>query len=169
MGLAFLSQDELGILYFILNYLLLCIAVIDIHSLIIPNVMLIPLVVIAVVKSVITSNNLILNLSISILVILILVIVNRYVNKIRNTDAIGYGDIKLLAIINVFFGYKIFFIGLWLSALIAIPGFYLLKSFSKNYVQAKKIPFGFFLFVGYLIMSVIGEHLISLLVQILEV
>ncbi|MGD8781704.1 MAG: hypothetical protein PVH88_22400 [Ignavibacteria bacterium] len=55
----------------------------------------------------------------------------------------------LIAVLMLTFDIPTALIGLWLSSLIAVPGFYLLKKISKHNIRYEKIPFGLFLGLGY--------------------
>lgn len=142
--------------------LLLCIAAVDYFEYIIPNVFVVVLVFFSVLKAAASGDEFLLNIIVSFLLAVFLAFLNHIFNKIINKDIIGYGDIKLLAAINLFFGYKLFFFGLWLSAFIAIPGFYLIKLFSTKHSQEVRVPFGFFLSIGFIIISIFDKSILQL-------
>lgn len=156
-------------LVFIADYLFLCIAVIDFYSYIIPNLLVLALLFISTLKGMLSEPDFLLNIFISIGLVIFFLLVNQISKKVKKTEAIGYGDIKLIAVINLFFGYQIFLILLWLSSLIAIPGFYVIKSFRKKYPGETKIPFGFFLGAGSIIVSIFDERILPLFYNLVGV
>ncbi|MBI1937426.1 MAG: prepilin peptidase [Ignavibacteriales bacterium] len=172
MGLIFFIEYNLSvlfILFFAANCLLLCIAVIDYYSYKIPNLLVIILLFISVMKAALFNTEFLLNVIISLSIGVLFILLNNLFDIITNKNVIGYGDIKLMAVINLFFGYQLFFLGLWFSALISIPGFYLIKSISKAHSGETRIPFGFFLGIGFILTSVFDEKILPLFYTIIGV
>lgn len=161
-GMLIFSMNEGNVFLFTYGYILLCIAVIDYNLYIIPNALVIALFVSGLIKNYVFHENIILGLSISLIVGSIFILANRLTNRIWKRESIGFGDIKLLAVLSFYWGYEIFAIGLWLSALIAIPGFYMIKMISERHMQEKRIPFGFFLGVVFSVIVFYNNELIIL-------
>lgn len=161
-GIMIFTMREGNVFLFTYGYILLCIAVIDYNLYIIPNVLVIALFVSGLIKNYVFHENIILGLLISLIVGSVFILVNRLTNRIWKRESIGFGDIKLLTALSFYWGYEIFAIGLWLSALFAIPGFYLIKMISEKHMQEKRIPFGFFLGVVFSVMVFYNNELIVL-------
>ena len=152
--LAFLSFIKYGlttdfIFYFFLFYILLLIGVIDFYSYKIPNYLVLTILLIVLIKTALVESLPLENLATSLTLIFIFIIINKLFRKIKDEEALGYGDVKLLSVLALAVNFPISVIGLWFSSLIAIPGFYLLKLTSKNIIDNRKIPFGLFLSIGY--------------------
>jgi prepilin signal peptidase PulO-like enzyme (type II secretory pathway) len=170
VGLIFLTQLSVAaIIVFLFNYLLICIAVIDLLKYIIPNALIILLLIISLIKVTISRNELMLNTIISITVIALFILINILSNKLKKKDAIGYGDIKLLGVLSFFYGIQVFFFGLWVAALLAVPSFYIVNSVSGKYFKNKRIPFGFFLALAFLSISIVDKQIVSIIQTIIGV
>lgn len=161
-GMLIFSMNEGNVFLFTYGYILLCIAVIDYHLYIIPNVLVIALFISGLIKNYVLHENIILGFAISLIVGSVFILVNRLTNRILKRESIGFGDIKLLVALSFYWGYEFFAIGLWLSAIIAIPGFYLIKMISERHMQEKRIPFGFFLGVVFSVIVFYNKELIVL-------
>ena len=97
IGLIFLAKLSFSaIIIFFFNYLLICVAVIDLLLYIIPNILVALLFLISMIKAGINNNDLLLNAIATILVIALFILINIFSNKLKKKEAIGYGDIKLL-------------------------------------------------------------------------
>ncbi|KAF0140072.1 MAG: Type 4 prepilin-like proteins leader peptide-processing enzyme [Stygiobacter sp.] len=161
-GMLIFSMNEGNVFLFTYGYILLCIAVIDYNLYIIPNVLVVALLISGLIKNYVFHESMLLGLLISLIVGSVFILVNRLTNRIWKRESIGLGDIKLLVALSFYWSYEIFAIGLWLSAIIAIPGFYLIKMISERHMQEKRIPFGFFLGVVFSIMVFYNNELIVL-------
>ena len=161
-GMLIFSMNEGNVFLFTYGYILLCIAVIDYNLYIIPNALVVALFISGLIKNYVFHESILLGLLISLIVGSVFILVNRLANRIWKRESIGFGDIKLLAALSFYWGYELFAIGLWLSAIIAIPGFYLIKMISERHMQEKRIPFGFFLGVVFSVMVFYNNELIVL-------
>ncbi|MBU1114218.1 MAG: prepilin peptidase [Bacteroidetes bacterium] len=149
------------ILYYLSFLIMLVIAVIDFSHLIIPNPLLSSLLIIAIINLFIVDSQVALSIIGAVILIIILVTVNLLYSKYKKSEAIGYGDIKYIGILTLLFTFPISLFGLWFSAFLAIPGFYIIKILFSNYTDEKKIPFALFLSFGYLITNLFDNWLIS--------
>lgn len=140
-----------AIVQFVLIYTLLLIAIIDYKSFIIPNLLLIPILFVSIIIA-IQNDALFLNLSIAVALALFLVLLNVIYLRIRKTKAMGEGDIKLLVVLSIYFGGAALF-GIWLSALLAIPGFYLIKYFVSGKKEEKRLPYGVFISLAFCLLT----------------
>ncbi len=108
------------------------------------------------------NSELILDVIVSISLIAVFSTLNVIYSKYSSTEAIGYGDIKYIAVLTLVFTYLFSLVGLWVSALIAIPGSYFLKLLFTKLRDKERIPFGLFLSIGYLITSLIDGWLTNI-------
>ncbi len=130
--------------------LMLLIAIIDWKHLVIPNQIVIVgfilgLAIKALVNSTILVNAIISSIGSLIMVAIILLLSNRFFKK----KTMGWGDVKLAAVIGLFLGFQNFLIVLWLAAIIGTfyGTFIVLKNNHKSQIDNRqlKIPFGSFL------------------------
>lgn len=147
-------------IYFSLYLVLLIIAVTDLFCYRIPNRLILVVLLITGIKFSIYQTGLLTNLITAFSITSLFLIINKCYLKLSNKLAIGYGDIKLIAALTLFLNFPLSIIGLWFSSLIAIPGFYLLKRIYKNNIRDKKIPFGFFLGIGYTGTLLLGSRIL---------
>ena len=101
--------------------------------------------------SIFYENLSVINLIPAVLIPALLILANSVSIKIRDISVIGYGDIKLVAVLMLFINVPLSLIALWFSSLIAIPVFYLLKITSKRISEANKVPYGFFISISYIL------------------
>ena len=135
---------------FLLLYLLFIIAVIDLYAFIIPNHIVFVLLLLAVVKFLVFNEIFQSNLLFAVIISVVFISLNQIYIKTKRKLAIGYGDIKLIAVLMLLVNIPFSLLGLWLSSLIAIPGYFVLKRiFPDEKFSTGKIPLGFFLWLGY--------------------
>lgn len=147
-------------IYYLAFYIMLLIAVIDLIKFIIPNRLLVLLFFIAGLNLLFFPEQILQKVTSSLALALLFISVNFIYLKTNAVEAIGYGDIKYLAILLLLFTFPISLVGLWFSALIALPGFYLIKYFLSGFKYYSKIPFGTFISAGYFI-TVLAENWLS--------
>jgi len=140
------------LLYAILTLSLLIIGIVDYYKLVIPNSMVLLIITVSVAK-IIFENNFTLTVFITpFFMIFFFSLINIIYLKTKGGRAIGFGDIKLLSSIGLFFSPVISLLGIWLSSLIAIPGFYLIKAFNnKQNKYIYKVPYGFFISLTFIL------------------
>ena len=148
--IAFLTylQYNISLLFFVNFFIyltLLIIAAVDYYSYRIPNLLVFILLLLSVIKFTIFPVNIELKIVSAVLTVSIFVIINLSTQKLLKKETIGYGDIKLIGVSFLLLDFPLQFVWLWFSALIAIPGFYLLKFFNQKYKMEKRIPFGVFM------------------------
>ena len=157
------------VLYFLSFYILLLIGTIDLIAFIIPNTLVLVLLLISILRLTMTSieSFSIFNLFLSFLIPFFFILLNFLFTKVRRNTAIGYGDIKLIFVLTLMFQTLMLLIGIWISSVIAIIGFYFLKMFSTRFKQEYRIPFGFFLSVGFIVLGFLEEPLINFFYNII--
>jgi leader peptidase (prepilin peptidase)/N-methyltransferase len=81
-------------------------------------------------------------------------------SRLRNVEAMGFGDVKMLAMIGAFLGIELVVLTFVLSSFLGgiIGG---LLIFSGRGTMASKVPFGTFLAAAALIASLYGERLVN--------
>ncbi len=139
---------------------LLVIAVIDYYKYIIPNVLVIFLLILCVIKYLMLGEFPFINIIASLAILILFYSVNLIHLRIKDKQVIGSGDIKLISVLVLFFGIPASLLGLWISAAVAIPGYYLMKLYVQRFHNAFQIPFGFFLAIGYVFTDMVYESLI---------
>jgi len=153
-------------LQFIAFYTMSIIAIIDFYYMIIPNILIIILLGTSIVLNFLIGNQLFGNLIIALLLVVIFSSINYFYSKIKSIQVLGFGDIKYIGVLALFLVFPLSLIGLWISALIAIPGSYLIRILSKKYHSEIRIPFGSFLSAGYILTSLIDSWLINMYYKI---
>lgn len=145
--------------WFTIYYLLLVIGFIDYISFIIPNVLVLLLFISSLVKVLIFEENLIVKLSISIGLLIILTAINILSSKIKK-EIMGYGDIKLISVLFLLLSLISSLINIWLSSVLGVAGFYLLKITVDRFRTENRIPFGFFLAFGFIVTHLLETQII---------
>ena len=149
-----------------INVLFLCatyiIAGIDKEKNIIPNSLIIYGLIISIFRIIFNyfyNINIGLNICGFIIIPLFLFIINIISTKILKLkkEPFGYGDIKYLAILGLYFGFGAQIVGLFFSIIIG----FIIELFKRN----KDIPFGFYLSIGFTILMIF-EPKITDLIQI---
>lgn len=154
------------LLWFLAYYIITLIAVVDFYKLIIPNVLLISLSLITILLLFNNTTNVLLDLTISVLLTSSFLFINYFYKKYKSVQGIGFGDIKYIAILSLLFTFPYSLIGLWISAVIALPLTYVIRHISTLYQSEIKIPFGAFLSLGYIITGLLDNWLIQIYTNI---
>jgi leader peptidase (prepilin peptidase)/N-methyltransferase len=146
--------------YFAFVAALITIAVIDLHHQIIPDVISLPGIAVGLLASLIVPEITFFN---SVLGVLLgggsLFLVATVYHWLFKREGMGGGDIKLLAMIGAFLGWKAVLLTILLSSLVgSVTGILLILIKGKDFKYA--IPFGPFLSVGAVISLFYGESLI---------
>ncbi len=149
------------LVYFIFIVSLIVITVIDLYHQIIPDVISLPGIGIGLLASLIIPQITFLNSLIGILLgggsLFIVATVYQWLFK---REGMGGGDVKLLAMIGAFLGWKSVILTILLSSLIgSITGIIIMVLKGKDFKYA--IPFGPFLSLGAVIALFYGESLIN--------
>ena len=80
--------------------------------------------------------------------------------RVREEEGLGFGDVKMLAMIGAFLGWKLMLLTLILSSFIgSIVGVVVIAS--KRGDMKYALPFGTFLAVGALVSAVVGERIVN--------
>jgi len=149
------------LIYFAFVAALIVITVIDLYHQIIPDVISLPGIGVGLLASLIVSH---INFSNSLLGILggggsLFLIATGY-QWLFKREGMGGGDVKLLAMIGAFLGWKAVIVTILLGSLIgSITGIILMITKGKDFKYA--IPFGPFLSLGAVIALFYGESLIN--------
>ena len=148
------------LIYFSFVAALIVITVIDLHHQIIPDVISLPGIGVGLLASLIIPQITFLNSLIGILLgggsLFLVATVYQWLFK---REGMGGGDIKLLAMIGAFLGWKAVILTILLSSLIgSITGIIIMVLKGKDFKYA--IPFGPFLSLGAVISLFYGENLI---------
>jgi len=140
------------LIYALLTLSLLVIGIVDYYKLIIPNSLVLLIAAIAVYKIVFENDFSLAVLYPSLFMISFFSLFNLIYSKTKGQRAIGFGDIKLLSSLGLFFSPAISLLGVWLSSFIAIPGFYLIKALNKRQNKSDyKVPYGFFISLTFIL------------------
>lgn len=141
----------------ILSFLVLCSFIVimftDYLFFIIPNSVLIFMIASGLYRSTQLGIPLLTGILISFSAVLILTLLTRYYETRKQKQIIGYGDIKLIGLLFILYPVWATAFGIWLSAATALITFPLLKVFQKRFTNERKIPFGFFLSLVFLVIE----------------
>lgn len=164
IGLLFYAQYGQS-LYFLFNFLfsffLLLIAFIDFKSLVIPNILVLCLLGTATFNMVFGATD-VYSFIYSCIVVSFFILVEYIGSKKLNKNVIGFGDIKLLGALFLFFQLPVALFGLWLSSLIALIGFLTLKALGKTFEEGR-IPFGFFLGLTFVALAIFNDSILQVI------
>jgi leader peptidase (prepilin peptidase) / N-methyltransferase len=94
-----------------------------------------------------------------------LFLINEAYYRLRGQEGLGMGDVKMLAMIGAFLGWKLMVVTLFLGSFTGSILGLLLISFRKGSMQSA-LPFGTFLALGALAATVIGDRLIAWYISI---
>ena len=153
-GISYMTLVHFGLLY-----ILLIVAFVDYIKLIIPNSLVAGVVIMSIMKIVINGNPELSNVLASIFLFSFFFMLNVFYEKFRDKTAIGFGDIKLISAVALFFPLFTVFFGLWLGAVFALLFYVLLGDGNNRHAETKKIPFGFFLCFSYIILDFAGSFI----------
>jgi leader peptidase (prepilin peptidase)/N-methyltransferase len=147
--------------YFSFVAALIVVTVIDLHHQIIPDVISLPGIGVGLLASLVIPQITFFNSLIGILLgggsLFLVATVYQWLFK---REGMGGGDVKLLAMIGAFLGWKAVILTILLSSLIgSITGILIMVMKGKDFKYA--IPFGPFLSLGAVISMWYGENLIS--------
>ncbi|MDP4196301.1 MAG: prepilin peptidase [Bacteroidota bacterium] len=156
------------VLTFICFCLLIIIGIVDYHSFMIPNSLIIILSTVLILKAIYINENILPEIIASISIALLFILVNYLFMKIKEHDVIGFGDIKLLMALMFLVKVPLSLFALWFSSLIAIPVFFIMKLFIKRFSEEIRIPFGVFLGIGFILVKYFSEDIYSCYFSLLE-
>jgi leader peptidase (prepilin peptidase) / N-methyltransferase len=157
-GLSFTS-----ILLFFLICALIVISFIDFNHYIIPDSISISGIIVGFITSFIPGSLTTPVESISGILLgggLLLLIGSIY-EKLTSREGIGGGDVKLLAMLGAFLGYKSIFLIILISSVLGSVAGIIFLLLSKNKSRYSAIPFGPFLAVAALVVIFLGEVIIN--------
>lgn len=160
--ICYLSFTNLPIILIstVLFITLFCIGIIDYLSYKIPDILTLLIFLQLVLLTSFYDNFSVVNIIPTVLIPSLLILLNSASYKIRGFNVIGCGDIKLIAVLMLFVHIPLSLIALWFSSLIAIPGFYLLKITNKRISEVNKVPYGFFISIGYTLVILFKSQVI---------
>lgn len=152
-------QSLITIIMMITLSMLIVIFFIDLEHFIIPDSMLIVILIMGVLSCFIKSENFdishfdkLLGIVLSIIIWLVIALFE----KITKKELMGFGDIKLFFVMGLLLGIKLLFLGIFVSAVIALI---VEVIFNRN--KRKVIPFGPYLSVGFSLMIFFGTNILS--------
>lgn len=128
---------------------LLITGAVDLKKLIIPNLLVMLILMLAAVKLAVYGGSFTVNFVSAVSLFAAFMLVNYLGNRLKGKSLIGPGDIKLIAAMTLFVDFPASLFALWLSAFIAIPGYYVLSRMNEDFKLRALVPFGFFLAMGY--------------------
>jgi leader peptidase (prepilin peptidase)/N-methyltransferase len=125
-----------------------------------PNVITLPGIVVGLVFSLFTPPGIVASLIGAALGAGILLAVRWIWRKLRGVDAMGLGDVKMLAMIGAFLGWRQIWVVLFVASLTGATVGVLLTMRQGRSMQTR-LPFGTFLAIAAYIASIVGERLLS--------
>ena len=125
-----------------------------------PNVITLPGIVVGLVFSLFAPPGLVASLIGAALGAGILLAVRWIWRKLHGVDAMGLGDVKMLAMIGAFLGWRQIWVVLFVASLTGATVGVLLTMRQGRSMQTR-LPFGTFLAIAAYIASIVGERLLS--------
>lgn len=139
---------------------MLVLFVIDLQHRILPNVITLPGIVIGFVLSVATEPGWVASLIGLVAGGGVLLLIAEVYFRVRGEEGLGMGDVKMLAMIGAFLGWKLMLLTLVLSSFAgSFIGLAMIVVRRGNMKYA--LPFGTFLAIGAVVASVVGDQIIS--------
>lgn len=139
------------LLYTSLLLSLLIAAAVDYYTFKIPNQIILFIAILFIVKSLYENKIVSINLLTPFVILFVFSIINFIHEKLKGKAAIGFGDIKLLMSLGLFFNLTISLLGIWISSIVALPGYLILNSYNKDRFSGNRVPFGIFISIAYTI------------------
>ncbi|MFC2094560.1 prepilin peptidase [Bacteroidota bacterium] len=149
------------IISFTMYYILLLIGVIDLLTLTIPNKLTSLLFIIVLIKYIDNPAGILPNFVLAISLLVILSFTNIIAAKVINKNVIGFGDIKLLFVLFLIFQFPMSLMALWISSILGITVYAIIRQFNFISSKQKLIPFGLFLSIGFVIVDQIGAEILN--------
>ncbi len=125
-----------------------------------PNVITLPGIVVGLVFSLFTSPGIVASLIGAALGAAILLAVRWVWRKLRGFEGMGLGDVKMLAMIGAFLGWRQIWVVLFVASLTGATIGLLLTTRHGRSMQTR-LPFGTFLAIAAYVASIVGERLLS--------
>jgi leader peptidase (prepilin peptidase)/N-methyltransferase len=125
-----------------------------------PNVITLPGIVVGVIFSLLAPPGIVASLIGAALGAGILLAVRWIWRKLRGVDAMGLGDVKMLAMIGAFLGWRQIWVVLFVASLTGAAAGVLLTMRQGRSMQAR-LPFGTFLAIAAYVASIVGERLLT--------
>lgn len=147
----FFGLEIKSLLIFSILYLLMMISVIDYYSLIIPNLLVIALLLLISTLLIIDSELILIHIVISISITFVLVGLQYFFKQFKNKDVLGFGDIKLIFVLSLLLNITDLMIAIWISSFIGLVTVTILNIKKLDRLKEIKIPFGFYLSIGFTI------------------
>ncbi|WP_456431389.1 prepilin peptidase [Thermosulfuriphilus sp.] len=153
--------SPLAILYFLFISALVVVTFVDLHHQIIPDEVSLSGIIVGLLASVLRSDLSLIDSALGVIVGGgILWLVAFVYQRLTGREGMGGGDIKLLAMIGAFLGWKAIPFVIFLSALVGSLVGILLMLFKRGATIKLAIPYGPFLSLGALIWVFFGEKII---------
>lgn len=150
---------------FVVCYVLIIIAAIDLKSFIIPNTLVLILLVSSLIIALISDNIFWQNAAAGLITCSGLIILNKIHQSKKGMIAIGYGDIKLIFVLFLIYGLVPALVGIWLASFIGLSAYFIYRLATSQFV-GNKIPFGTALAISFIMITLYGESLISYYLKI---
>jgi leader peptidase (prepilin peptidase)/N-methyltransferase len=139
---------------------LIVLFVIDLQHRILPNVITLPGIVIGVLFSLVTEPGIVSSLIGAAAGGGVLLAIAETYYRVRHEQGLGMGDVKMLAMIGAFLGWKLMLLTLVLSSFLgSLVGVAMLMSSRKNLKYA--LPFGTFLAAATMVSMFVGDAILS--------
>jgi leader peptidase (prepilin peptidase) / N-methyltransferase len=167
---ATLSQVGVGLLLavrLVFACAMIVLAFIDLRHRILPNVITVPGMVAGLVASAVVPPGWLASLIGILAGGGILLLIAGIYERVRHQEGLGMGDVKMLALIGAFLGWKLMLLTLVLSSLLgSVVGLLLILTAKGDMKHA--LPFGTFLAAGALVASLTGDAIITWYLDIFQ-
>lgn len=145
--------------FFLFSELLLIIGVIDYLIFIIPNKLLIIMLFFILTKLLLKNVMFVENIISSVSVLTIFIIVNLIYTKLKGNEALGYGDVKFIAVLFLIIDFPLNLLMLWFASFLGVVVFLLNKYWIRAEKYFAKLPFGMLLSISTIIV-VLSEKIL---------
>ncbi len=135
-------------------FVLIVIAVVDLKKYIIPNFLVFALMLITGYKFILFDDEIGYYLISGLITAGLMLFLYYLGKKELQKEPIGFGDIKLLTVIALYHGIFLTLAGIWVASLLALTVYMILKLSGKQFSQSNKIPFGFFIGLTFVFLTI---------------
>ncbi len=159
-GYAWYGPSALLIMRLIFVWAMICLFIIDFENQILPNVITLPGIVIGLLGNLVDGPGWVNSLVGIAAGGGSLWLIAEIYYRVRHEEGLGMGDVKMLAMIGAFLGWKLVILTLVISSFLgSIVGVFVLVARKESLKYA--MPFGTFLAIGALISSVAGDAILN--------
>jgi leader peptidase (prepilin peptidase)/N-methyltransferase len=99
---------------------------------------------------------------------IVLILINIIYTKYRGIEAIGFGDVKLIAILFLVIKFPLSFLVLWFASLLGIIFFAIKKYFFQPEDTSRQLPFAFFISISSIPIIIFKNTILNIILDIIS-